>query len=76
MRARLTPRFKRRHHIECRARTHARQTLRKRVALSTTEQPVWHCGDHIAKLESAICRRFLITKICCLPWHVGAEFAY
>ena len=55
---------------------HARQSVGIRMALSTTERPVWHCGDHIAKLESAICRRFLITKICCLPWHVGAEFAY
>ena len=44
---------------------HARQTVVTRTALSTSERSVWHCEDHTAKPESATCRRFLITKICC-----------
>ena len=30
----------------------ARQTVGIRVARSTTERLVWHCGEHTAKLES------------------------
>ena len=34
------------------------QTAVIRMALPTTERPVWHCGERTAKLESAACRRF------------------
>ena len=42
------------------------------MALPTTERLGWHCGEHAARLESAECRRFLITKICRVLWHVGS----
>ena len=44
---------------------HTRQTAGISMAPTTTERRVWHCGDHTAKLESAPCRRFFVTKICC-----------
>ena len=56
----------------------ARQTAVIRMALSTTERLVWHCGDHTVKLESASGGRFsrglfLIPKICCFLWRVHAS---
>ena len=45
------------------------------MARLTTEPLFWHRGDHTVKLESAACRRFLIAKICCFPWHVGQGHA-
>ena len=45
--------------------SHARQTVGTRITLPTTERLAWQCGDHTVKLESAVCRRFHVTKICC-----------
>ena len=52
-------------------RCHARQTVVIRMALLTAVRLVWQCGDHTAELKSACRGRFLITKICCLLWHVA-----
>ena len=30
-------------------------------------------ADHTVKLESAVCRRFLITKVCCFLWHLWRD---
>ena len=52
--------------------SHARQTVGTRITLPTTERLAWQCGDHTVKLESAVCRRFHVIKICCFfrgTWH-------
>ena len=53
---------------------HARRTVGIRMALSTTERLVWHCGDHTAKLASTTCRRFFSSPkivFCRSRWRVG-----
>ena len=44
------------------------RTVALRMARSTTERLVWHCGAHTAKLESAPGGRFRMTKISCFLW--------